>query len=64
MTEMLTHVLLSVTRIEYSLSYVASSRQTSKGTKTVAKGAIVTLEAITIYGYDPVMGSKRYEFKE
>ena len=48
MTYILTNVLIEVTPIIYSLVYVASSRNTSKGSKTAAQDAIVMLEEITI----------------
>ena len=48
MTYMMPYVLLGVTPIEYYLAYVSSSRNTSKGTKTKAQDARLTLEAITI----------------
>ena len=48
MTYIMTHVLLGVMNIDYSLAYVASSRHTSKGNKTAAQDAIMTLKAITI----------------
>ena len=44
---MLTHVLLGVTPIVYSLAYVDSSQHTSEGTKNMAQYASVTLEEIT-----------------
>ena len=48
MTYILTHVLLVVTPIYYSLYYVASSLHTNKGKKTVSQYASVTLNEINI----------------
>ena len=45
---MMTHVLLDMTPNDYYLAYVASSRHTSKATKTAAQDASVTLKVITI----------------
>ena len=43
MTYMLTNVFLGMTPIDYYLDYFASSRYTSKGTKTASQDARVTL---------------------
>ena len=45
---MLTHVLLGVTPIDYSLAEVDSRQHTIKGTKTAVQDASVVLEAINI----------------
>ena len=45
---MLTHVLLGVTPIDYSLAYIASYHHTSKGKKTATQDVSMMLEAIAI----------------
>ena len=48
MAYMQKNIFLGVTPIDYSLAYVASIWHTSKGTKTAAQDARVTLEAIEV----------------